>query len=345
MTGVSTPPPHPLPPPWRLTRRIELFKPRRRGESVFIYGPTVGRSLIAFAVHRDLRLLLDRRGFEPRWEGCVKHVNPVRWHEDLLHLEDERGRLQVWDVCPPRMRWEADAELGHEPWAGRLVVLPTSERFEIRQPDDGRVASTFEPNVGRLDGFRVVGDLCIGRTVDRRLVALGLPTGAPVWELSLATVFGSVPAGDAGPIGMLEGDGTLLVLWGPAWAMIDVVVGSVLWVRPRTLREAIPLISHERVFTYLRGRLHLLHERTGQTIAEATGVAPSVGEWTPVVSGEQVVVVDQKGFILTFELTDGTVLGAQFEKKTGYAGCAVIDDRLAVNGTDGAVWIYERSNS
>jgi hypothetical protein len=324
-----------------LTRKVTLFQ-GSEGESVVIHGPVVGTHLLAFARRRALRVLLDRRDLSVRWEGDIPEVEPVRWHGEDLHVLDERGLYQVWDPLRGSKRWEAGAAWGHHLWNGHVVVLPSTDRLEIREPRDGTILQAH--GLPRpVDAVRIVGDVCVAQTVDRRLAAFGLPGLVPLWEIELGPRFSGVAAGNADPIWMVHGDESLVVIWAPEIGLVDVSDGRLCWVEPLLLAQTVPLLSHGRVSMFSGGELHVMDAATGATLVHEHGIAPTLWERPPIAWRDRMVVTDQKGFIVTVALPEGRVLGVQNEKGRSFAGGAMVDDRLLMKGFDGALWVYEPS--
>jgi outer membrane protein assembly factor BamB len=323
--------------PWRLVTRTPLLKKvDGEGPGLFL---TVGPRAIAIEAMAELRLVLNREDLSLRWEGRLPRGTLVAGWCDanhlLLHLNRATG---VWSLDSGSIVWRASGK--GTVWQEQVLILGEPGRLDIRAIRTGSITRSKPLEIGKAQSMQVVENVLV---VDKggSLDGIELPTAEHKWTAFLEKEFPGLARGRPIYADVFPGStGHAIVKYDTGLGQLDLGSGAMRW-KSQVPTDHMPLVSPERIGFFYNGNLVVLDEATGAQIAAVENAAETLWEARPCVHGGWMVVVDERGHIVTVAMSDGKLVGVQKEKGIGFRGCASVDGRLLVGGLDGALWVYE----
>jgi len=254
----------------------------------------------------------------------------------------------VWDVGQRKVGWTAPGNGGTGTWLERVVLCPTPGVLQVRDGATGAVIreGTYEEKVEAP--YYIVRDMAICRAGWDWLVGVSLPTLDVSWRINLRQELSGMYDSEerrAPAVWPLSEHGLALVLQNSAMAMLDAGQGAFLW-RTRAPTRSLaqggwPLVTRDRVGFFWLGTLDLFDSSNGRLVSHQENVARTIYDSPPVAWGDWMVVVDERGQIVTLGLEGGGIVGVQVEKGASFGACQGLDGRLLIGGRDGALWVYE----
>jgi outer membrane protein assembly factor BamB len=323
-----------------------MVTPGKR-KKTHVFAPLIGEMVLAVKLFERGIVCLDRADLSVLSEFEGGSLFPAHWLGDHLLVADEDGNLVAWDGVKGGTIWSAPgAERGSAVWRGHAVLAPSPGRLALHDGETGE-DRPISLGKGGLASFRVVGNVLVYQTEERELVGFDMEDEEERWRLSLRDSFGDMAwKGSKKVVRILAtpSSDSVVVHWSPALGRLDVATGRFLW-KAEAMAGGGAAIAHGRVAFLFAGSLFLFDVSTGRTIVDGQQVLPTVYESNLKACPDGFVAVDEQGYIVTIDSAAGEVLGVQREKGASFNGCAVVDDRLLVGGSDGALWEYERRRS
>jgi outer membrane protein assembly factor BamB len=253
----------------------------------------------------------------------------------LLHLNRGAG---VWSLASKRIVWRAPGQ--GAAWGGQMLTLGNDGTLEIRVIHSGSVARSRQLVFEKMQAIHTVGDVLMVDT-GGTLVGVSLPAAEPKWTVLLDKEFPRPDSSRPVYAKVFEGSmGHAVVKYDAGLMRIDLETAVTRW-KTTVPTDHLPVVSAGRIGFLSHGDLLVLDEATGEPLATARKAVETLWESRPCAHGDWMVVVDERGHIVTVALSDGKVLGIQKEKGVGFGDCVSVDGRLLVAGEDGALWVYE----